>query len=101
MWTPSNASGAVPITTDSTSLISMPAESSAILPASKASSLPVSSIRRRNFVIPAPMIATLRNPYAPTDSAAAAPVEVGIPLHERARADSAPRTWFVPAVPLS
>src|SRR5271157_5767678 len=59
MWTPSKASGAVPMTTDSTSLISMPAESRAILPASKASSLPVSSILRLNFVIPAPIIATL------------------------------------------
>src|SRR5437879_2659491 len=58
MCIPSNASGAEPDTTDWISFSSSPAESRAILVASKDSSFGLSSIRRRNNVIPAPMIAT-------------------------------------------
>src|SRR5207247_1057493 len=58
MWTPSNASGAVPLTTMSMSARVSPAESRAILVASKHISLPVSWRRRRNRVIPAPITPT-------------------------------------------
>src|SRR2546422_2583524 len=58
MCTPSNASGAEPDTTDWMSFSSSPAESRAILVASKDSSFGLSSIWRRNSVIPAPTIAT-------------------------------------------
>src|SRR6266851_9192131 len=55
---PSKASGAEPDTTDWMSFSSSPAESRAILVASKESSFGLSSIRRLNSVIPAPTIAT-------------------------------------------
>src|SRR3989442_6593174 len=58
MCIPSKASGAEPDTTDWMSFSSSRAESRAILVASKDSSFGLSSIRRRNSVIPAPMIAT-------------------------------------------
>src|SRR2546425_1074386 len=58
MCIPSKASGAEPDTTDWMSFSSSPAESRAILVASKDSSFGLSSIRRRNSVIPAPTIAT-------------------------------------------
>src|SRR6267143_1604257 len=58
MCIPSNASGAEPDTTDWMSFSSSPAESRAILVASNESSFGLSSIRRRNSVMPAPTIAT-------------------------------------------
>src|SRR2546422_11250665 len=60
MCTPSNASGADPSTTASISFSVRPAESKAIFVASNDNSFPVSSIRRRNRVMPAPTIATRR-----------------------------------------
>src|SRR6267143_4020154 len=58
MCTPSNASGAVPLTTISTSARSKPAESRAMRVASKQSSFPVSWRRRRKRVMPAPITPT-------------------------------------------
>src|SRR5215470_16047940 len=60
MCSPSKASGAVPRTTHSIWFNFMPADSSADLAASHASSFGVSSARRMNLVIPAPTTATLR-----------------------------------------
>src|SRR5580700_2494902 len=59
MCTPSKASGALPITTDWTSFIVIPAEASAMLDASYESSLPVSSSLLLKRVMPAPITATL------------------------------------------
>src|SRR5262249_41300683 len=60
MCSPSKASGALPRTTQSIWFNFMPADSSADLAASHASSFGVSSARRMNLVIPAPTTATLR-----------------------------------------
>src|SRR6267143_2130601 len=60
MWTPSKASGAVPMQTASMSSMVSSAASSAVRAASQASSLPVSSDRRTKRVIPAPTTPTRR-----------------------------------------
>src|SRR3990170_4666174 len=75
MWTPSNASGALVRQTASTSASVSSHESSAAREASHASSLPVSSARRMNLVMPAPTtatrLATLSPPRPRTRSAGA------------------------------
>src|SRR5579875_2578544 len=101
--TPSKASGALPSTTDSISLISMPAESKAALLASNAISLPVSSILLLNRVIPAPIIATLLFPTTHCHIARiiAPPVGDDKPLHDATRALVTLFNCIAPASPLS
>src|SRR5262245_49088954 len=60
MCSPSNASGALPRTTQSIWSNFISADSRADLAANHASSFGVSSARRMNLVIPAPTTATLR-----------------------------------------